>query len=224
MGDSAHSDNGSLDQDIVNGVNLKTVSPESSEDLTVQPIFVRERQKPTDIPPETLERFLGMGYAKEQVLRAVAEVSKTSNGRDISTLWPAILCHLREDQVYGCSTSTTFAMKRCSTSTRSAVAHGQVDIEGSQSTREELGCDDATKTKYTFTDSSQNSFTMKPCSSNDHPASGSGSSNVEGSMNVLSKPPLNIGERFQDVYEVILILDDREQFATRGSVTFSETN
>lgn len=217
LGDSAHSDNGSLDQDIVNGVNLKTVSPESSEDLTVQPIFVRERQNPTDIPPETLERFLGMGYAKEQVLRAVAEVSKTSNGRDISTLWPAILCHLREDQVYGCSTSTTFAMKRCSTSTRSAVAHGQVDIEGNQSTREELGCDDATKTKYTFTDSSQNSFTMKPCSSNDHPASGSGSSNVEGSMNVLSKPPLNFGERFQDVYEVILILDDREQFATRGS-------
>lgn len=39
-------------------------------------------------------------------------------------------------------------------------------------------------------------------------------------MNVLSKPPLNFGERFQDVYEVILILDDREQFATRGSVSF----
>ncbi|KAF8022235.1 hypothetical protein BT93_G2390 [Corymbia citriodora subsp. variegata] len=214
---SAHSDKGSVDLDMVDGVNLETVSPESSEDLTVQPICVRRRQNPTDIPPQTLERFSGMGYAKEQVLHAVAEVSKTSDGSDISTLWPAILCRLREDQVYGCSTSTTFAMKHCSTSTRSAVAHGQVDIEGSQSAREEVICDDATKTKYTFTDSSQNSFTMKPCSSNDYPASGSSSFSMEGGMNVLSKPPLNFGERFQDVYEVILILDDREQFATRGS-------
>ncbi|KAI6675951.1 hypothetical protein NL676_036747 [Syzygium grande] len=217
LADSSHCEEGSLDLDMVNGVNLETVSPESSEDLTVQPICVRKRQNPTDIPPQTLERFLGMGYAEEQVLCAVAEVSKTSDGRDISTLWPAILCRLREDQVYGCSTSTTFAMKRCSTSTRSAVAHGQVDIEGSQSTREEPVCDDVTNTKYSFMESSQNSFTMKPCSTNDYPASGSGSFSVEGSMNVLSKPPLNFGERFQDVYEVILILDDREQFATRGS-------
>ncbi|XP_056159459.1 crossover junction endonuclease MUS81 isoform X3 [Syzygium oleosum] len=222
LADSSHCEEGSLDLDMVNGVNLETVSPESSEDLTVQPICVRKRQNPTDIPPQTLERFLGMGYAEEQVLCAVAEVSKTSDGRDISTLWPAIQCRLREDQVYGCSTSTTFAMKRCSTSTRSAVAHGQVDIEGSQSTREEPVCDDVTNTKYSFMESSQNSFTMKPCSTNvclrwDYPASGSGSFSVEGSMNVLSKPPLNFGERFQDVYEVILILDDREQFATRGS-------
>ncbi|KAI3425613.1 ERCC4 domain-containing protein [Psidium guajava] len=217
LADSAHSDEGSLDLDMVKGVNLETVSPESSEDLTVQPICRRKRQNSTDVPPQTLERFLAMGYAKDQILCAVAEVSKSSDGRDISALWPAILCRLKEDQVYGCSTSTTFSMKRCSTSTNSAVAHGQLDIEGSQSTREELVCEDVTKRKYTFTDSSQNSFTMRPCSSNDYPASGSGSLSVEGSTNVLSRPPLNYGERFQDVYEVILILDDREQFATRGS-------
>ncbi|PKI62995.1 hypothetical protein CRG98_016634 [Punica granatum] len=35
--------------------------------------------------------------------------------------------------------------------------------------------------------------------------------------NVLSRPPLSAGENFEDAYEVILILDDREQFATRGS-------
>ncbi|XP_048134489.1 crossover junction endonuclease MUS81 isoform X2 [Rhodamnia argentea] len=217
LAESAHSDEGSLDLDMVKGVNLETASLESSEDLTVQPICGRKRQNPPDIPPQTLERFLGMGYAKEQVLHAVAEVSKTSDGSDISALWPAILCQLKEDQVYGCSISTTFSMKRCSTSTRSAVAHGQVYIEGSQSTREELVCDDLTKTKYTFTNASQSSFTVKPCSSNDYPASGSGFVSLEGGMNVLSKPPLNFGERFQDVYEVILILDDREQFATRGS-------
>lgn len=42
---------------------------------------------------------------------------------------------------------------------------------------------------------------------------------VEGSeskMSILSVPPLSMGERFEDAYEVILILDDREQFATHG--------
>lgn len=56
LADSAHSDEGSLDLDMVKGVNLETVSPESSEDLTVQPICGRKRQNSTDIPPQTLER------------------------------------------------------------------------------------------------------------------------------------------------------------------------
>jgi crossover junction endonuclease MUS81 len=42
---------------------------------------------------------------------------------------------------------------------------------------------------------------------------------VKSQMNILSVPPLNLGERFEDAYEVILILDDREQFATQGLVT-----
>ena len=37
-------------------------------------------------------------------------------------------------------------------------------------------------------------------------------------MNALSMPPLSFGEKFEDAYEVVLILDDREQFATQGSV------
>ncbi|KAJ4825591.1 hypothetical protein Tsubulata_015244 [Turnera subulata] len=37
------------------------------------------------------------------------------------------------------------------------------------------------------------------------------------SVNTLSMPPLSLGERFEDVYDVILILDDREQFAVRSS-------
>lgn len=38
-------------------------------------------------------------------------------------------------------------------------------------------------------------------------------------MNVLSVPPLSFGERFEDVYEVNLILDDREHFASQGLVS-----
>jgi crossover junction endonuclease MUS81 len=41
-----------------------------------------------------------MGYSKEQVLAAFAEVSESSQ-KEISSLWPAVLCRLREDQVYG---------------------------------------------------------------------------------------------------------------------------
>lgn len=46
------------------------------------------------------------------------------------------------------------------------------------------------------------------------------SENYEASSSVLSIPPLSFGERFEDAYEVILVLDDREQFATQGSVTY----
>jgi len=38
-------------------------------------------------------------------------------------------------------------------------------------------------------------------------------------INILNVPPLSFGERFEDAYDIILILDDREQFATQGLVT-----
>ncbi|KAI7987790.1 Crossover junction endonuclease MUS81, partial [Camellia lanceoleosa] len=45
--------------------------------------------------------FLRMRYSKEQILCALTEVSETSQNKEISSLWPAVLCHLREEQVYG---------------------------------------------------------------------------------------------------------------------------
>ncbi|XP_024028052.1 crossover junction endonuclease MUS81 isoform X2 [Morus notabilis] len=36
-------------------------------------------------------------------------------------------------------------------------------------------------------------------------------------FNILSMPPLSFGEIFEDAYEVVLVLDDREQFANKGS-------
>lgn len=38
----------------------------------------------------------------------------------------------------------------------------------------------------------------------------------EAKSSILSMPPLTYGERFEDVYDVILILDDREQFVGQG--------
>ncbi|XP_038993151.1 uncharacterized protein LOC120116799 [Hibiscus syriacus] len=43
------------------------------------------------------------------------------------------------------------------------------------------------------------------------------SNDLTADMDVLSIPPLSFGERFEDVYEVILILDDREQFTSQGA-------
>lgn len=45
-------------------------------------------------------QFLRMGYTKEQTLCAFAEVSETSQNKEIASLWPEVLCHLREEQVY----------------------------------------------------------------------------------------------------------------------------
>lgn len=45
---------------------------------------------------------------------------------------------------------------------------------------------------------------------------------MESNRNILAMPPHRSGEKFEDVYDVILILDDREQFAknNRGSDPF----
>ena len=54
-----------------------------------------------DIPIESLERFMRMSYSKHQVLDSFKEVSEDKPNKDISSLWPAVLCRLREDLVYG---------------------------------------------------------------------------------------------------------------------------
>ncbi|KAK9950742.1 hypothetical protein M0R45_006214 [Rubus argutus] len=47
------------------------------------------------------------------------------------------------------------------------------------------------------------------------PVSKSGSAGVEASSKALSMPPLSFGERFEDAYEVVFVLDVREQLATQ---------
>jgi len=44
------------------------------------------------------------------------------------------------------------------------------------------------------------------------------SDGTEGVTTIPRLPPLRFGEAFEEVYDVILILDDREQFATKGFV------
>ena len=35
---------------------------------------------------------------------------------------------------------------------------------------------------------------------------------VEEAVNILAMPPHRFGEKFEDIYDVVLILDDRENF------------
>jgi crossover junction endonuclease MUS81 len=56
---------------------------------------------------------MGMGYSKEQVLAAFAEVSESSQKKEISSLWPAVLCRLREDQIYGLHSESKTVREDC---------------------------------------------------------------------------------------------------------------
>lgn len=45
-----------------------------------------------------------MGFCREKIISAFHEVSETSQNKDTSSIWPAVLCCLKEDQIYGQST------------------------------------------------------------------------------------------------------------------------
>ncbi|XVE90775.1 hypothetical protein DITRI_Ditri20bG0104100 [Diplodiscus trichospermus] len=182
-----------MEDPVENLVNVERLSQPDTQNASVQDFchsnLGREdtnakdafrKKKSVDVPLDYLERCTRMGYSKEQVLCAFTEVSETSNNKEISSLWPSVLCRLREDQVYG-----------------------QEACVGMQSTRMESSNDGGDM---------PNLFTLRACSS-----FGASLDGLEADMNVLSIPPLSFGERFEDVYEVILILDDREQFISQGA-------
>ncbi|ESQ54193.1 hypothetical protein EUTSA_v10024809mg [Eutrema salsugineum] len=81
-----------------------------------------------------------------------------------------------------------------------------IDLEGSPAMKSR-SCNDG------------NAF--NPCSSGSSHALKAFSSSVSadgtgGTTNVPRLPPLTFGEAFEEAYQVIMILDDREQFATKG--------
>ncbi|GMY22616.1 crossover junction endonuclease mus81 [Fagus crenata] len=170
-------------------------------------------KKSIDVPLESLERFTRMGYSKEQVLAAFAEVSESSQ-KEISSLWPAVLCRLREDQVYGLHSVSQTAREDCHAMSNTFTnSSGQGDVV-SEGRLKDSSHDGGHVPEFHSSDTAQHSFTLRACSSSDRPVQ---KSRTEANMNVLSMPPLSLGERFEDAYEVVLILDDREQFANQGS-------
>ncbi|KZV47285.1 hypothetical protein F511_07708 [Dorcoceras hygrometricum] len=149
-----------------------------------------KKQKILHVPSEYLEKFVGLGFSQQQIVHACSEVTETSQRKDISTLWPSVLCRLREDEIYG------RASENVEPSTSSAS-----NAQKSSNVR----------------DHGSNSYTLKACSSTGHAMNKPSVQGLESMRNTLAIPPLTLGEKFGDVYQVVLILDNREQFATQGS-------
>lgn len=150
-----------------------------------------QQKKPMDVPLAYLERFTGMGYSKEHITSAFTEVSRSHPNKDASSLWPAVLCHLREEQVYGSR-----------------------DLIGKESRAVSSSCNGLVQNICSH---DIPPCPLRACSSADHPTQNPNKDELVSKMNILNVPPLSLGERFEDAYDIILILDDREQFATQGS-------
>ncbi|KAK4285421.1 hypothetical protein QN277_002121 [Acacia crassicarpa] len=164
-----------------------------------------QQKKQMNVPLDFLERFTSMGYSKEQVVSSFTDVSRSHPDKDVSSLWLAVLCHLREGQVYGLQVESQTMRNNFHVTSSIAVPSGSIDLTGNESRSVS-----ASYGNIPSFGSPNKSFALRACSSSDHAM-------PKSKVNGLSLPPLSLGERFEDVYEVILILDDREQFATQGS-------
>lgn len=166
---------------------------ETANENFISSCTIREQQ--TAIPSDILDKFTPFGYSKEQVVAAFREVSDGSQDKDPSTLWLSVMCHLRQAEVYNpCPDSRN---RRKDSAGPSRPQNCQVDLEGTH----------AKKSR-----SSNDGYTLKPSD----PLQAC-SSSLPSDTNIRGLPPLTFGEAFEEAYQVILILDDREQFATKGS-------
>ncbi|KAI9169325.1 hypothetical protein LWI28_010726 [Acer negundo] len=196
------------DLDRVNVSDMELARPDSSEDVALRSVGLSRQKKSVDVPPESLERFTRMGYSKEQVLHAFNEISETSQNKEISSLWPAVLCRLREDQVYvSYPSSQNLREDFRAASTSCAFKSGQVDLVRSRSNQMDSAIDGGNVPNFVAV-SAPNSFTLKACSSSDYSAPKSRSTGPETDMNALSMPPLSFGERFEDVSRSRRIIDN----------------
>ncbi|KAF3437432.1 hypothetical protein FNV43_RR20185 [Rhamnella rubrinervis] len=96
-----------------------------------------------------------MGYPKEHILKAFREIAEPSN-RDISSLWPSVLCLLREDDVYGFPLKSQSARKDFHTKPTTNETNEQV-MGSSQ--------EGAHRMKFGSAESAPNSITLRACSS-----------------------------------------------------------
>ncbi|KAG2330581.1 hypothetical protein Bca4012_019836 [Brassica carinata] len=171
-----------------------------SDDEMVDPT----QQPNNDIPSDILDKFTPFGYSKEQVVAAFREVSDGSQDKDPSTLWLSVMCHLRQAEVYNPCVDSRNRGKDRAGSCRAQTC--QVDLEGPHA-KKFRSCNDG--------------YTLKPSDPSHTPLQASSSSlpsdGTERVTNISCLPPLTFGDSFGEAYEVILILDDREQFATKGS-------
>ncbi|KAI3706050.1 hypothetical protein L1987_76303 [Smallanthus sonchifolius] len=172
---------------VCNNANLiKNMAP--------QHVSSKRQKKSIDIPVDTLDKLVRMGYSKEQVIHAFAEVAEKSPHEETSSLWLSVLCRLREAEVYNLplTSQNVPEVKHHPSSSSYTHKNGQTIP---------FRCETEIP-----------SSSLRACSSTDHNVHKRGRNDLEAKSNRLSLPPLTFGDRFEDTYEVVLILDDREKF------------
>ncbi|KAG8363685.1 hypothetical protein BUALT_Bualt19G0048100 [Buddleja alternifolia] len=190
----------------------------ASVEKAVGPSIVLEKPKMSlDVPREYLEKFLGMGFSRQRIIRAFAEVREISQKKELSSLWPTVLCRLRENEIYGSSSLSTSITDNHYAAPSSNKHSGQTGLSYSDNVQPHAITASINQKSSRLREFGLGSCTMKACSSTDHEVTKLGNQSSEAKPNTLAMPPLAFGEKFGDVYEVILILDNREQFATQGS-------
>ncbi|XP_071710748.1 crossover junction endonuclease MUS81 isoform X2 [Rutidosis leptorrhynchoides] len=171
------------------------------KDVPPKHVPSKRQKKSVDIPPETLDKLVRMGYAKEQVIRAFAEVKETSPDEEVSSLWLSVLCRLREVVVYNSPLkSQNVPEVKHHASSSFTLKNDEVSFRHEMTT---LASERVSEIP---------SSSLRACSSSDHNKRKRGRNDIEGKSNVCSMPPLTLGDQFEDTYEVVLVLDDRERF------------
>ncbi|XP_028789880.1 crossover junction endonuclease MUS81 isoform X2 [Neltuma alba] len=197
------------DMDRQNTLDMQHSDHDSDTEVISPPT---QQKKLMNIPLDFLERFTSMGYSKEQVVSAFTDVSRSHPDKDVSSLWPAVLCHLREGEVYDLQTESQTMRNDFRVTSSTVVSRDSIGLTGNENRSVSASCGNMPSFG-----SPDTSFSLRACSSSDHAMPKSIGEGPKSTVNSLSLPPLSLGERFGDAYEVILILDDREQFATQGS-------
>ncbi|KAL5708222.1 Crossover junction endonuclease mus81 [Ranunculus cassubicifolius] len=190
---------------------------------------LRSQEKSFDVPVEFLEKIVDMGYSVEQVRTAFKEVSKDTQSKDVSSLLPAVIHLLQKSQVdvlLSVCRQTTGKVSLATSSSHNSKNFTSFSINrefflvnyfsffsGRGSHLEEIGrvtwgaTPRGLDSSYS-TDSAQSSFNLRACSSLDNEVHDAAHSKEL----ILKAPPLRLGEKFGEVYDVILVLDDREKF------------
>ncbi|KAL8253409.1 hypothetical protein R6Q59_037102 [Mikania micrantha] len=180
--------NNAMDPVCTNANFIKSVPPQHTSS--------KRQKKSNDVPLDTLDKLVRMGYSKEQVVRALAEVAEKSPHEEISSLWLSVLCCLREAEVYNLPLTSQNVPEVKHHASSSSYTHKNFGGQTVPFRHEiEIPCS-----------------SLKACSSTDHNVHKRGRNDLEAKSNLLSMPPLTFGDRFEDTYEVVLILDDREKF------------
>ncbi|XP_077241654.1 crossover junction endonuclease MUS81-like isoform X2 [Tasmannia lanceolata] len=202
-----------------NGSNVGFAHPISINKEAGPSIDLDSQMKPIDTPIDILERLTGMGYSEEQIHLAFVKVSEGSQNRDSFSLSFDILNHLQKDKVDSLqSNRMQFHGKRSPvvSNTRTVMDNGQAYLVTEENNKTKFSSGGAQCDAHLSysADSTLGFCSLRACTSSDFPLHKSlDADGPEGNMNSLAMPPRRSGEKFEDVYDVILILDDREQFA-----------